>query len=352
MAATSKARSRTGSANGKSGLTVASFRGLNKKRMERRGGGGSKNFGKRLILRPGDTCPVQFLEAPEDMREFDIHSFREQGKWVYVPCLGDKCPLCDDEDNDRSKVKYRFVCNVYNLKEKKVQLLEGPADLSSRISYRAERKPTMFLKRTFDVTKFNGSPVTYDVAPGDEDAVPTGKLQLFDLDEYIIEEARNYYGDDMPTGKSALEADDDIDDELDDVDDEEDEDVTEDAEKDEDSLRDELEDLTPAKLKARAKANGAKVAEYKNLDNDELIDFIVSQEIGSDEDDDEDEDLDLEDEDLDDDEDDDDEDEEDDDDLDDDDDEEDDEPPAKSKSSARKAPPRKSAAKKTTSRKR
>jgi hypothetical protein len=47
----------------------------------------------------------------------------------------------------------------------------------------------------------------------------------------------------------------------------------------EEELREELEDLTKVKLKARAKKNGATLKDYKDLDEEGLIDLIVEQEI-------------------------------------------------------------------------
>lgn len=252
------------------GITAKSFSGLNKKRMQKTS---SANFGKRIMLQKGDTLPVQFLQLPEDMKEFDVHTFREDGKWYFIPCLGDSCPLCEDEDAERRKVSYRFVCNVYNLKDRKVQLLEGPKDLASRISYRYERKPGLFLKRTFDITKFNTSPVTYDVAVGEDDIVKVTDLKLEDLQAYIDEEAKRFYGEEMPSGKSSLDAKDD-DDDIDENDDG--------IEGEGSALQEELELLSDKKLIKRAIANGSKKADLTELETEELIELIITQEADGD----------------------------------------------------------------------
>lgn len=84
-----------------------------------------------------------------------------------------------------------------------------------------------------------------------------------------------------------LEAEDEDDDEEE-PEPEEDEDEDEESEEEDDELREELEALTKAKLKARAKANGAKLAEYRDLDEEGLVDFILDQEADA-EDEDEDE---------------------------------------------------------------
>lgn len=344
---TTAQRSRTKTTKG--GFGVKTFAGLNKKRMEPRGGNAS--FGVRVRLDANEPVPVQFYTEPDNeagFLEFDTHAFREDGRWTYVPCMGDDCPLCEDEDPDRKKTTYRFLAKVYNLKTKKPQLLEGPGDLARRIHYRWSRRPGSFLKRTFEITKLETTPVTYDVAVGDDPVVRLTNIKAEEFEAYLSGALKSYYGE-HPPSKSALAAADDLDEEADG---EEDEAAVED-DIDVDELREELENLTPAKLKARAKKNGAALKEYKDLDEEELIEFIVVQEAGEDaveddeaddeaddvEDDEDDDDLDL-------DEDDDDTDEDDDEDLDEDDDEE--EPPAPArKSPGRKAPARKAPARKS-----
>lgn len=81
------------------------------------------------------------------------------------------------------------------------------------------------------------------------------------------------------------EEDGDVDEEDVDVEDAEDEEMSD----EEAELREELEGLTLPKLKARAKENGAKVADYKGLDEEGVIDLIVGQEIEEEELDDEEE---------------------------------------------------------------
>lgn len=98
----------------KKGLSVKTFKGLDKKRMESKGGGA--NAGARVILKDGDTIPLQFAVDPTDFTEFEIHQWQEDGRWHNVPCLGDGCPLCDDESESKSKTKYRFAAPVKTLK--------------------------------------------------------------------------------------------------------------------------------------------------------------------------------------------------------------------------------------------
>jgi hypothetical protein len=259
------------------GLSAKTFKGLSEKRMAAKGGGG----GKRLMIKQGDTIPVQFLHNPDDFIEFNIHTFQDEG-WNFVPCAGDDCPLCEDEDEKRSRTSYRFACNVYNLKEKKVQIMEGPKDLATRIFHRYQRKPTAFLKRVFDITKFPTTPVTYQMELAEEQPVTTRGLALHDLEDYLTEELHRYYGEEMP-GPSALEDDDDedLDDELDDEDEEEEDDDDLDDEDDDDDLdlddeddeddddldddedEEEDEDEPPAKPRKAAKKAPAKKAPAK-----------------------------------------------------------------------------------------
>jgi hypothetical protein len=228
----------------KKGLSVKTFKGINKKRLEGRGGA---NAGKRVILKAGDTLDVQFLQNPDDFSEYEQHGWRDGNQWTFVPCLGDGCPLCEEESDEIRRTSYKAVANVYNIKEKKVQVLEMGRDLAGRVFYRYEKAPAKFTKRTFEVTRFPTQPVTYDVAVGEEPAVKTTGLTLIDLDEYILEEAKRYHGADMPTA-SALDDDEDdddedLDDEEEDEDDEDLDDDDEDEEEDEDDEDEEEDDL-------------------------------------------------------------------------------------------------------------
>jgi hypothetical protein len=329
--ASTKTKSRS-----RGGLTVKKYGGLNKTRYTRRK---NANFGKRLQFDGSAPVPTQFLGLPSDdtyFKEFDQHQWQEGGRWYYVPCLGDACPLCQSDDSQKSRLKYRFVAVVYNHDEKKVQILEGPMDLAQRIGYRYERSPNKFLKRVYDVSKLDTQPVKYDVNAGDDNplsAAALRKLKLFDLDEYIDEEAKRYFGDELPKATS-LDADDEEDEDASDIDDDDDDEEEDEQSDEEVELREELEDLDPADLKRRAKSNGATAKAVKELEADDLVELIVEQELKTDDDEDDDEDEDDVEPPFDEDE---------DDDADDDEDDEDDEPPAPKKSAKKKAPARKSA---------
>lgn len=329
----------------KKGLSVKTFKGLDQKRMASKGGGA--NAGIRVIMKEEEpTVPVQFLVAPDEFDEFEIHRWQEDGKWHIVPCLGDGCPLCDDESEARSKTTYRFAAPVYNLKEKKAQILEGPKDLAQKIFFKWQRKPALFLKRVWDVTRYPTNPVTYGCDLAEEDPIKTAKISVPSVDAYLTNSAKAYYGEELPSASSLDSDDDDVDAEDDDA---------------ESWDADELRKKKVAALKVIAKDEGVSAKDIKEAGNDK--DALIALIVGEDDEDDDEDDDDEDDDDLDDDDDDDsDDDDEDDEDSDDDDDDEDDddedeedddededdepEPPKKSKKASAKKAPAKKAGKK------
>lgn len=201
------------------GLSVRTFGGLNKKNYTKKGG-----FGDFVKMDVGDTVLVQFVADISDdewWKEIEQHVFKEKGKWQYVPCLGDNCPLCEDDDPEVAKTSYRFFTVVYDFGEKRLAILEGPKDLSGRIAFRYEKKKKSFLSRTWDVSKLKTQPVSYDVESADKKAkeIDEEKLKAFDLDKMIQAKAERYFGEDLAGNKkskkpkkSALDDDDDEDD--------------------------------------------------------------------------------------------------------------------------------------------
>lgn len=317
----------------KKGLQPRMFSGLNQKRMAQKSGGG----GNRVQF--GDETPtntLQFLDTPEEMREYYIHAFQEDGRWHFVPCAGqDECPLCDSESERVRQISYRFACNVLDLKTGQVKILEGPKTLASLIFYKYKRKPAVFLKRVFDVTRFPTRPVTFNFELAEEDAVSTRGKKKIDLDEYVLGEMKSYYGDDLTLTPA------DLSDDSDDEDDEDDDELDED-------------EFTESILKKKSVGDLKELAEELEVDpvpktKPKLIAAILAAQDADEDEDDEDEDE-EDDEDLDDEDDD----EEDDEDEDDDEDEEDEdeEPPARRrkvpvKATSKKVPARKAAAKST-----
>jgi hypothetical protein len=188
---------------GGGGLSVKTFGGLNAKRYTKGTGVPRVKFNK------GETVTVQFEADIDDETgwiEINQHQFQDDG-WKYVPCLGDDCPLCEDESNDVRKVHYRFFTNVYNFGTKQIEVLEGPKDLSGRIAGKAKRmakKPGKFLKTVFDVSKLDQSPVTYEVdIEDDHKPVKIDEKKLIDLHAHVLDQAKRYFGDDMPTEGSS-----------------------------------------------------------------------------------------------------------------------------------------------------
>lgn len=180
------------------GLGATLHKGLSKERINQKRGG---NF-KRLVIEKGKTKTVQFLDHPNDMYEYEQHGWREQGKWYFVPCLqnfGLACPLDEEEDRQISRTSYQFAGNVWSFTDKAVKILTGGQDLAGRIMFRFDRKKSTFMKRTWDISKFDTQPVTHDVDAGDKATLKsTSGLELFNLEEYVREEAERYFGDDMP----------------------------------------------------------------------------------------------------------------------------------------------------------
>lgn len=215
-------------------------RGMNKKDLAQGAG-----FGDTAYIKKGDTIPVQFFQDPDSFLVYREHQWEEDRKWFFVPCIGDGCVLCDDESNDKAKTSYQWAAQVYNLKEKKVQVLKGGKDLGNRIMFRYERKPTMFVKRVLEITKFATSPITHQVDVGEDKPLDLSKKKPIDLEEWRQKQLKAYYGDEIPTADDLDDDDDDFEDDDPDTDDEDFEDDDEDEEtEDEEESEDEDEDST------------------------------------------------------------------------------------------------------------
>lgn len=190
------------------------FKGLQEGRMKSGGG----NFADRCEWKQGDTITVQFLEPITDFAEYDQHQFRDGGKWKYVPCGGENCPLCADDDADVSKVHYRFSANVYNHGTKRVEVLEGPKTVSNLVAKRYKKAMTkakgksedkalkIWQNLVWDMSKMKTQPVSFDMEEGDDDPVSENKWKdkLHDLGKNIIQQFTFYFGDSVDI--SALEA--------------------------------------------------------------------------------------------------------------------------------------------------
>lgn len=230
-----------------SGLSIKTFKGLNETRMQK----GSFNRGIRVQLKDNDIIPIQFTCDPDEFVEYSVHVWRD-GNWNFVPCLGDSCPLCADEDDGRRKTSYQFATVVYNLKEKKYQILVGPKDLAGRILNRFQRAPGRWNKRTYEISRYPTTPVSYEFAVGEEDMVRVDakKVAELDIDKYLEDEAKRFYGDELPSATSAMDEGD------------EDDDLEEDD--------DEVEEYTVKDLKAMRVGKLREVAEALGVDTDGL----------------------------------------------------------------------------------
>lgn len=212
-------------------LVVPTRGGLNKKNYA------SKGMGVKTAVKEGTTIPIQFSTKPTNkkkFREFDLHRWQEgKKKYPRVPCIGeDICPLCDDDDPDISKVAYQFVTPIYNLKTKKYELLSGGKNMANAIGLRYERMVKTdtagkWLRLAFDLTAVPAQFTTYDLVKSDtHKPITLDESKLIDIDKWLLDEVKGYYGDNMPSSS--------LDDDDDDEDEEEDDDEDEDEEDDED----------------------------------------------------------------------------------------------------------------------
>lgn len=172
-------------------IRVAINRGMTKSKIQTRASG------IFFWLRKGEVKPIQFLETPEQFVEYYVHQFQdEEDRWRYIPCLVKRCPLCREE-GEAGKRRYRFATNVWNVLERKVQILEGGTQLGALILQRYERRPSSFLDRIFDLGKLGRTPVMYDLVPTEDRGLDESKrrqLKLHDVESYIQDQAIQYYG--------------------------------------------------------------------------------------------------------------------------------------------------------------
>lgn len=236
-------------------LSAKIYSGLSAERLAKKSGG------NRLIInKKNPTKTVQLLDEIEEMKEYDMHSFREGRGWVYVPCAGEECPLCDDEDDEVSSIAYRAAANVWSFDDNAVLVLEGGKEIFGKIGRRIEKakqKKKDIRKTTLEISRIEGDRVSYDVDSGDEDPIDFKPLlkKRHDLDAFVNDQIARYYKDDnsgpkKASKKSALD------------DDDEDE-----YEEDEASYtKSDLKAMSPKQLKRAAKDAGVKYdAEKPNL---------------------------------------------------------------------------------------
>lgn len=244
------------------GLSPMLHKGLNDKRMA---SGSGNNMAVRY--KTGETIEAQFAVDPDDFLEYDLHRFQsgkgKNAKWNYVPCAGEGCPLCDDEDPEVSKTTYRFAAPIWSFADKEMKVLEGPKTLAQQIGRkfkRAEKKKKgSFVKKTYDISKLDTVPVSYETEEGDSKPVDLKGKTLPDLTAFVTSQMTRYYGDDMTdTRKSSLD--------------------DEDAQDDTFSKK-ELKAMSPKKLAKAAAAVGVKVK--KGAEDSEIIAAILEEQSGA-----------------------------------------------------------------------
>jgi hypothetical protein len=252
------------------GLTAKTFKGLDKKRMKKRSGGG----GDRVKVEDDKPNTVQFYVAPDEFEEFEQHGWQSGGNWNFVPCAGEGCPLCTNEDEKIRKTSYRFCAPVFDHKQKKSLILEGPQTMASIIFRRYEacerRRAGSFLRKVWDVTRFSGTPTTFDCEESESTAKnPNGLPERLDPAKYIQAQMDRYY-ENASADVSAL------DDNFDGDSFEEDEDWLDlDEEGEEAWDKESLLALKPSELKDAAAEFNIKVREVTRENRPKLIAAIL-----------------------------------------------------------------------------
>lgn len=248
----------------KSGLSVKTYSGLNERRMASKSGGAND----KIYLIADKTVTVQFMTDPDGFLEYDIHGFRESGAWKFVPCAGDDCPLCEDEDRDVSRTAYRFAAVAWDCNRKQLGVIEGPNSLSMRILKRYKSlanlgKERLFTKKTWDITRLDTKPIQYDVDTGSMPSQKVPSDKTIDLKKWVQKEMERYYGDDMPGSDSNAKRRTSLDD--DEADDDDDEKVY---------TRTELKTMEPRALKKLARSLDIDIT---GLNSRSIINAIIEE---------------------------------------------------------------------------
>jgi hypothetical protein len=171
-------------------LQAKTFKGLNPKRMKQKAGGG----GPRVKVEDDKPNTLQFYVDPDQFEEFEQHGWQSGGRWNFVPCAGEGCPLCTSEDDKIRKTSYRFAAPVYDYKKKESSILEGPQTRASIIFRRYERAASKFRRRVWDVTRFSGTPTTFDCEESEQRPTnPANLPEPQDVPKYIQSQMERYY---------------------------------------------------------------------------------------------------------------------------------------------------------------
>lgn len=200
----------------KGSLLVPTHGGLNKQRYKQKG-----SF-DTLRLEEGKTKPIMFCGRPDDkkmFKEVDYHRWKEDKKTYHqVPCLGeDVCPLDEDDDDDISATSYQFLTCVYDLKERKYLVYRAGKLAAGVIALRFKKfvdndREDRWTKTVWDITRMPGSFQAPDIERSDVSRVKLDSSKFINLDDWLVTQVKNFYGDDLPTASSLDEDDDDEDD--------------------------------------------------------------------------------------------------------------------------------------------
>lgn len=227
MAKTKEAKKKTSKKGpgktGKGGLAPVMHTGIDEDRASAKSG----NFAPKAKLKQGETSTYQFPWAPivgDDTGifvEIEEHQWSEgkgsKVKWFFVPCAGEGCPLCDDDDKDVAATNYQLYVNVYDFDQKKVVLLKGPKTLTRLILDRYKKNKKEFVRRAWDISRKKASP-WWDMERSEDDGLSDKKLKALtpiDAREHIRSEFDQFFGTSSSGGKKkgknkpSLDADDD-----------------------------------------------------------------------------------------------------------------------------------------------
>lgn len=175
-------------------LKAQFHKGLTKKKMAKRSGGS----GPRVKVEDDKPNTLQFYVDPDEFTEFEQHGWQSGGRWYFVPCAGEGCPLCTSEDDRQRKTNYRFAAPVYDLKKKESSILEGPQTMAAIIFRRYEsaerRRAGLFRRKVWDVTRFSGTPTTFDCEESEHAAKnPANLPEALDTAKYVQSQMERYY---------------------------------------------------------------------------------------------------------------------------------------------------------------
>lgn len=229
-----------------------------KELKERFAGGGD---GPVAYLKPDQDVKVRFLGSPEEWRNYDSHRMQKDGRWWDVPCTGDNCLACDQEEDKRAAC----LVPVYLVEKKKVKFFKASPrfmnDLLIMYNRTNKKGRSKLLDRDYNIQRDGeGKETRYLLDAEEPEKRPEVKeLEIPDADKLLERWVRLFWEGETKSSKSKSKDDDEDDDEFEDTkkkkrkDDDEDEDEEEDKpkkkKKSDDDEDEEEEDDKPKKKK-------------------------------------------------------------------------------------------------------